>query len=120
VIFSDIFSILLFEYEIRKLANQDQTCWKIRVWLLNYDLENSYVIGDRMTDLQLAENLGSKSILSVQKKRDVDHVGGTKSISFEIPRIGKVVRKTLETNIAVEVNLDGSGHRSIETGFAVL
>ena len=87
----------------------------------NYDLENSYVIGDRLTDIKLAENLGSKAIFINSEKEanaTLTTLDWNEIYQFlkEIPRIGKVVRKTLETNVAVEVNLDGSGTSSIETG----
>jgi len=85
------------------------------------DLESSFVIGDRLTDVQLAENLGCKSIFIGDKK-----VQGT-SLSTndwndiynylkQIPRTAKTVRKTSETDILVEINLDGSGKSVIDTG----
>jgi imidazoleglycerol-phosphate dehydratase/histidinol-phosphatase len=88
----------------------------------NYDLANSYVIGDRATDVQLAANLGSKSIFIGD---DCD--GATictksweeiYSYLKQIPRTGSVVRKTNETNIAVTVNLDDNSNSSISTGLA--
>ncbi len=87
----------------------------------NYDLANSYVIGDRTTDVQLAKNLGSKAI----------YMGTDPTVSAElvtqkwneiyaylktVPRIGLVKRKTSETDIEIELNLDGSGKSKIETG----
>jgi len=88
----------------------------------NYDLENSYVIGDRQTDVQLAENLGSKSIYMGTEACNADL--STKSwetiYSFlkAVPRAATVIRKTNETDIFVEVNLNGSGKSSINTGLA--
>ncbi len=87
----------------------------------DYDLENSYVIGDRKTDVELAENLGAKSIF-IQEENSVNATLVTQDWSEiynylkTVPRIGKVTRKTLETDISIEVNLDGSGKSSIETG----
>lgn len=86
----------------------------------SYDLANSYVIGDRLTDVQLAENLGCKAIymgtdvcsadLATQNWQDIY------TFLKAVPRTATVVRKTNETNISVTVNLDGSGKSNIETG----
>ena len=86
-----------------------------------YDLANSYVIGDRMTDIQLAQNMNCKSILL---SADLPPAAALCTTSWgEIyrflqatPRSGKVHRKTSETNILVEVNLDESGQSAISTG----
>jgi imidazoleglycerol-phosphate dehydratase/histidinol-phosphatase len=87
----------------------------------NYDLENSYVIGDRLTDVELGVNLKSKSIFIGKEKADKASLTTT---SWEEiyqflkaqPRIGKVNRKTNETDINIEINLDGSGKKNISTG----
>lgn len=87
----------------------------------NYDLANSYVIGDRSTDVELAKNLGSKAIymgsdpsaaadLITQKWNEIYNY------LKNVPRIGVVKRKTSETDIEIELNLDGSGKSKIETG----
>lgn len=87
----------------------------------SYDLANSYVIGDRATDIQLAKNLSSKSIFLNDQLNDVADFS-TKSWAdiytiLRLPdRIGKVTRKTNETDIDVELNLDGSGQTNISTG----
>lgn len=87
----------------------------------NYDLENSYVIGDRATDIELAKNIGSKGIFISDEVNDY----ATLITKFweeiynylkAIPRTATVVRKTNETDIQVEINLDGSGKSSISTG----
>lgn len=87
----------------------------------NYDLANSFVIGDRLTDVQLAENIGSKSIFI--GKEAYANVALTTTWWADIytflatqPRKALVNRNTSETNISVEVNLDGSGKTSISTG----
>lgn len=86
-----------------------------------YDLENSYVIGDRHTDVQLAKNLGCKSILiSETAHPDADLT----TFDWEVivkyltnkPRIASVKRKTKETDIEIELNLDGKGKTEISTG----
>ena len=87
----------------------------------NYDLENSFVIGDRKTDIELAKNLGSKSIFISDETND-EATFSTKSWDEiyqylkQIPRKAKVKRTTKETDISVELNLDGSGKSSIDTG----
>jgi imidazoleglycerol-phosphate dehydratase / histidinol-phosphatase len=87
----------------------------------NYDLANSYVIGDRMTDVELAKNVGCKAIYISKEKID-DAVLCTTNWS-EIysflkvkPRQATVIRKTNETNIEVTVNLDGTGKSTLDTG----
>ena len=88
----------------------------------NYDLKNSYVIGDRNTDVQLAKNLGSKSIVLGKEHDEAFFVAKHWNDIYRylrLPdRIGKVVRKTNETDIKIEVNLDGSGKTQITTGLA--
>jgi len=87
----------------------------------DYDLENSYVIGDRKTDVELAKNLGCRAIFLSEE--DSENVS-LKTKSWEEiyiflssnPRVGKVFRKTNETQISIEVNLDGSGKSNIDTG----
>ena len=87
----------------------------------NYDLENSFVIGDRKTDVELAKNLGSKSIFFSDESND-EATFTTKiwdeiyQYLKQIPRKAKVKRTTKETDISVELNLDGSGKSSIDTG----
>ncbi|MFK7832070.1 MAG: bifunctional histidinol-phosphatase/imidazoleglycerol-phosphate dehydratase HisB [Winogradskyella sp.] len=87
----------------------------------NYDLENSYVIGDRATDIELAKNLGSKGIFI---SNDTNAYATLTTTSWEViydylkalPRLATVTRKTKETDIEVTVNLDGSGQSNISTG----
>ena len=87
----------------------------------NYDLANSFVIGDRKTDVQLAENLGSKSIFiseEINSAATFVTMDWNEIYDFlkSIPRIGKVKRETLETSINIELNLDGKGNSEINTG----
>ena len=87
----------------------------------NYDLENSYVLGDRDTDIELAKNLGCKGIYISDQKNNYA-ILNTKSwediYNFlkAIPRAATVVRKTNETYIKIDINLDGSGQSEISTG----
>ncbi len=85
------------------------------------ELESSFVIGDRLTDVKLAENLGCQAIYIGDQE-----VQGAVLITPDwndiynylkrIPRTAKTVRKTSETSVMVELNLDGSGKSSIDTG----
>ena len=75
----------------------------------SYDLANSYVIGDRESDAQLARNLGCKGILLGTWDKAVE-------IIYAGVRQATVTRTTKETDIAVSVNLDGTGKSSISTG----
>ena len=85
------------------------------------DLESSFVIGDRLTDIQLAKNLGCKAIY-INNVSSPDAALTTtdwneiyRFLRF-VPRTAKVVRKTSETQIEIYINLDGSGKSSISTG----
>ncbi|HOX82216.1 MAG TPA: bifunctional histidinol-phosphatase/imidazoleglycerol-phosphate dehydratase HisB [Chryseolinea sp.] len=96
-----------------------------------YDLKNSYVIGDRITDIELAKNLGSQGILINDGSLDekVKEKGlhpfckltttNWKDIYQLVAnpeRKAIVVRKTKETDIKIEINLDGNGKSKISTG----
>jgi imidazoleglycerol-phosphate dehydratase/histidinol-phosphatase len=85
------------------------------------DLESSYVIGDRKTDIQLAKNLGCKAIF-INGEPSPDAALTTTSwdeiykFLKNVPRSAKIERKTSETDITIEINLDGSGKSSISSG----
>jgi len=91
-----------------------------------YDLANSYVIGDRPTDVQLARNLGAKAIYIRNENFPLDgddaFVVETWDEIYELLRRPerKVThrRTTKETDIVVELNLDGDGKASISTGIS--
>ena len=90
-----------------------------------YDLENSVVIGDRWSDVELAENLGSKSIkLSDEDDENADLVTTSWEDIYKFlyfpGRAAQIERKTSETQINVALNLDGSGENEIETGIGFL
>jgi imidazoleglycerol-phosphate dehydratase/histidinol-phosphatase len=89
------------------------------------DLQNSYVIGDRVTDIQLAKNLGCNAIFFNKNKSEEAVFTSTRwndIYKFLISklRIASVNRKTGETDISVDLNLDGSGNSSINTGIGFL
>jgi imidazoleglycerol-phosphate dehydratase / histidinol-phosphatase len=86
-----------------------------------YDLKNSYVIGDRLTDVTLAVNLGSRAILYGKIKSDkaaLNTSDWNELADFLIykKRKGRIERKTNETDILVDLNLDGTGKCDIHTG----
>ncbi|WP_370901405.1 bifunctional histidinol-phosphatase/imidazoleglycerol-phosphate dehydratase HisB [Chryseobacterium gossypii] len=87
----------------------------------DYDLKNSYVIGDRITDIRLAHNLGSKAIFigsSYHDGADLTTESWAEIYHYlrQAPRRSCVSRKTKETDITVELNLDGKGNNEISTG----
>ncbi|KQS92531.1 bifunctional histidinol-phosphatase/imidazoleglycerol-phosphate dehydratase HisB [Chryseobacterium sp. Leaf394] len=120
IIFGDILIDKSFEHE--NSPNRKPEIGMFGKYIYgNYDLENSYVIGDRLTDIQLAKNLGTKSIFisnSENENADLSTKSWTEIYKFlkQIPRKSKVCRKTNETEIQIEVNLDGSGSSEISTG----
>ncbi len=77
-----------------------------------FDLANSFVIGDRDSDAQLADNLGCKSII-LNNKLNWEKVC---EIVYAGERTAEVRRTTKETDIKVCVNLDGTGKTDIQTG----
>lgn len=102
-----------------------------------YDLENSFVIGDRITDVELAKNLGSKAIFI----KNEENLGGNEIATtledlqnvivlqttdwqqiYEFlkleQRTASISRKTNETDIAITLNLDGTGKSNINTGIS--
>lgn len=100
-----------------------------------YDLSGSYVIGDRLTDMELAHNLGARGIfINTQTGLGLGEVGLMESELKEViawegdswqgiyeflalpSRKGRVHRKTSETEVEVDLTLDGTGKSDIHTG----
>ncbi|MBQ7987487.1 MAG: bifunctional histidinol-phosphatase/imidazoleglycerol-phosphate dehydratase HisB, partial [Bacteroidaceae bacterium] len=79
----------------------------------DYDIANSYVIGDRETDRQFAQNIGCKALILSDEGMSWDKIA---ELLFAGERIAEVKRTTHETDIAVRVNLDGTGKADIATG----
>lgn len=77
-----------------------------------YDLNGSYVIGDRETDRLLAKNLGCKALI-LDEKMTWDKIA---ELLFAGERIAEVTRTTKETDIYVKLNVDGTGECNIDTG----
>ncbi|MDR3652016.1 MAG: bifunctional histidinol-phosphatase/imidazoleglycerol-phosphate dehydratase HisB [Paludibacter sp.] len=95
----------------------------------NYDLENSFVIGDRPTDVELARNLGCKAIflsddIQILKEKGLAEFCALQTTNwnkiteflFAGERTATIKRTTKETDILIELNLDGSGKCNINTG----
>ena len=87
----------------------------------DYDLANSYVIGDRMTDMELAKNLDAQGIFignnpSIKVALETTSWEEIYQFLKKKPRTANRVRKTNETDINIELNLDGSGQSKISTG----
>lgn len=103
----------------------------------DYDLKNSFVIGDRITDVELAKNLGSKAIFI----KNEENLGGNEIVTsleelknlialqttdwqkiYEFlkleERTASIKRTTNETDIAITLNLDGTGKSNISTGIS--
>ncbi|MCL1679102.1 MULTISPECIES: bifunctional histidinol-phosphatase/imidazoleglycerol-phosphate dehydratase HisB [Elizabethkingia] len=99
-----------------------------------YDLQNSYVIGDRITDVKLAKNLDSKGIFiandenlgaeEISKEESLEQYIALKTTSWKTiyeflkleSRIASIERNTNETKIKIKLNLDGTGKSNIQTG----
>ena len=100
-----------------------------------YDLEHSFVIGDRLTDIELAKNLGCQGVfindethlgeneISVKKEELTPYIAletNRWEAIYEFlkgkQRVGSIVRNTNETKIEISINLDGTGQSQIDTG----
>ena len=79
----------------------------------DYNIAGSYVIGDRETDAQLAENLGCKALILGRDGMTWDKIA---EILFAGERKAEVRRTTHETDIDIRLNIDGSGNCDIKTG----
>ena len=102
-----------------------------------YDLKNSFMIGDRMTDMEFAHNFGGKGIfIETHQELGNDELKNDKNVlektialktdSWEEiyeflklnDRTAEIQRKTNETDIRIKLNLDGTGKSNISTGIA--
>jgi imidazoleglycerol-phosphate dehydratase / histidinol-phosphatase len=102
----------------------------------NYDLANSFVLGDRITDVALAKNLGAKAIFlkqqeglgsdEIKENEDFSEVISLQTTDWKTiyeflkleARSASITRKTHETDIYINLNLDGTGQSKIDTGIA--
>ncbi len=131
ITFDDIIIDRTFEHE-HQPTRKPGTALLGKYMTGDYDLENSFVIGDRITDIQLARNLGAKGILlqpyeTGRKWVDDAELGDTCVLITdswdriaEFLRAGSrkvtVVRTTSETDIRITLDLDGNGITKISTG----
>ena len=120
VVFREIFIDRTFPEE-KAPTRKPGTAMLTKYLAQGIDHDASFVIGDRLTDVELAKNIGCRSILfGKEKNADADLCTDDwkEIVSFlkAKPRKASVVRKTKETSISVELNLDGTGKNSISTG----
>ncbi|AEE20536.1 imidazoleglycerol-phosphate dehydratase [Dokdonia sp. Hel_I_63] len=136
VVFDNVFLDRTFPHE-NKDTRKPGTGLLKQYFSEEYDLENSFVIGDRLTDMQLATNLGAKGIFI----NDDTNLGTgeitisqddlNKDIALETNdwqkiyeflklerRVATLSRKTNETDINITLNLDGTGKSNIDTGLS--
>ncbi|MGG6231249.1 bifunctional histidinol-phosphatase/imidazoleglycerol-phosphate dehydratase HisB [Tenacibaculum sp. SDUM215027] len=136
---------IVFTEEIidRTFAKDNQPTRKPNTGLLTkyfseeYDLKNSFVIGDRLTDVELAKNLGAQGIYIndetslgtdeiTVKREELDNFIALESNDWNAiyeflkleDRSASIERNTNETQIKIDVNLDGTGKSTIDTGIA--
>lgn len=130
ITFDDIIIDRTFEHEHQPTRKPGTAL--LGKYMNDYDLENSFVIGDRITDMLLARNLGAKGILlqpytTGQQWVDDAGLGDTCVLITdswdrisEFLRAGSrkatVVRTTSETDIRITLDLDGNGRADISTG----
>ncbi|MBK6264809.1 bifunctional histidinol-phosphatase/imidazoleglycerol-phosphate dehydratase HisB [Marivirga sp. S37H4] len=119
IVFDEVLIDKSFEEE-KKPTRKPQTGLLQKYLSDDYDLANSYVIGDRRTDVALASNLGAQSIfIGDQYEEATFCTKDWKEIAhfLVLPNRKAVInRKTNETDIFIELNLDGSGKVEMNTG----
>ncbi len=126
--FADIHIDRSFEHE-NKPTRKPNIGMLTKYFNDDYDLTNSYVIGDRITDVQLAKNLGSKVIFIKNPYFEVHQIGETVALIAEnwqeIYEFLKLPerkishrRTTKETDTLIELNLDGKRLAEISTGIS--
>ncbi len=135
IVFSEIFIDRTFPHENKNTRKPGTGMLVQYIEDENYDLANSFVIGDRLTDVELAKNLGGKAIFINNFQElgtseiTVSHDDLRNVIALETqkweeiyfflkqpPRKKIHIRNTNETKIVVSINLDGKGQSDIKTG----
>ncbi len=126
IIFSEVFIDQSFERE-NLPTGKPNTGLLTKYFSDEYDFKNSFVIGDRASDMKLAENLGAKGIFIKNANFEIEEnenifVAENWQEIYEFlklpPRKVLHERKTKETEISVELNLDGNGKSEISTGIS--
>ena len=135
IIFSEVLIDRTFPHENKNTRKPGTGMLKHYFEEEKYDVKNSFVIGDRLTDVELAKNLGCHAIFinnfqelgtgeTTVSKEDLQKVIALETQKWEeiynflkLPeRKFSHSRNTNETKIKVELNLDGSGKADIKTG----
>ncbi|SRR5690554_829641 len=105
------------------VAEDDCSCRKPKLGLVKdylqqgrIDFTNSYVIGDRQSDLELAANMALPGILYNRQNNNWQHI---RQQLLDRPRTATLVRETRETHIRVQVNLDQAQPLAIDTGIGL-
>ena len=134
VVFSEVLIDKTFPQE-NAPTRKPQTGLLTKYFSEEYDLENSFVLGDRITDIELAKNLGAKGIYLNQvgdlgaeeigtKREELEDFIALESTEWKAiyeflkleDRVATLTRNTSETQIFIELNLDGTGKSNISTG----
>ena len=124
IVFDAIYVDKTFEHE-KQPTRKPGIALLTRYITGDYDLANSYVVGDRWSDIQLAKNLGAKGIGikglfplgDYEKEAELYAENWDEIYAFlKQSRKVNVLRNTKETQISVELNLDGVGKANINTG----
>lgn len=122
IVFDDICIDRTFESE-KASTRKPGTGLLTKYFDSQYDLANSYVLGDRLTDLELAKNLNAQGIfISKESNKDAALVTTDWNKIYLFlkngSRRGIVQRNTKETKIYVDIDLDGEGKTNISTGLS--
>ena len=134
VVFSEILIDKSFPHE-NAPTRKPRTGLLKKYFSSDYDLESSFVLGDRITDMELAKNLGAKGIfisensdlglneIQSEKQEILNAIALTSTDWAKIyeflklkDRVEEIIRNTNETKIYIKLNLDGSGQNNIDTG----
>lgn len=113
VVFDDVLICPHFDHENCSCRKPKLGLVKDYLQQSRIDFTRSYVIGDRETDMQLAENMGIKGLR--YDRNDLPWLAIEKAL-LSTNRVAQVVRKTSETNISVRVDLDSNAKSTIHTG----
>jgi len=137
VVFSEVYIDKSFPHE-NATTRKPRTGLLTKYFSDDYDLKNSFVLGDRITDMELAKNLGAKGIYLSDANNELgeDEIEASKQEVFKQialiskdwsqiygflklkDRVQEITRNTNETKIYIKLNLDGSGKNDIHTGLA--